>query len=129
MASTVSYTSQAISGYNSSPPADDGTQVASNQVEWQKHLDKIGDPVKTLAEAINTELVTTFAEVVTDIEALQDDLAFRVGVGAVGLLFWQSALPTAWSEGGSHTNHAIRIVSVASGNGGSGGGGGGRGSL
>lgn len=52
------YPSQSISGYNASPPADDGTQVEANKIKWATHKDKLGDPVKTLAEAINTALVT-----------------------------------------------------------------------
>ncbi len=55
------YTSVAISGYNASPPDDDGSQVASNQVEWDKHKTKLGDPVKTLAESINTNVLAAFA--------------------------------------------------------------------
>ena len=51
------YTTQSLSGYNASPPSDDGTVAASNQVSWAKHLSKIGNPLKTLAEAINTQLV------------------------------------------------------------------------
>lgn len=54
---TNPYTSQTISGYNSSPPPDDGSQVASNEITWAKHKDKLGDPVKTLAEAIDTAVV------------------------------------------------------------------------
>ena len=54
------YTGVAISGYNASPPADDGSTVASNQVTWQKHLDKIGDPVKTMSESINGNILTAF---------------------------------------------------------------------
>ena len=56
------YTTQSISGYNSSPPADDGTQVPANLVTWAKHKTKLGDPLKTLAEAINTALVAHFNE-------------------------------------------------------------------
>lgn len=52
------YSTVAISGYNSNPPADDGTQVASNQLQWSKHKTKIGDPLKTATEAINSALVT-----------------------------------------------------------------------
>lgn len=63
MAGNPDYTSQAISGYNSSPPADDGTQVAGNLVKWTQPKEKLGDPLKTLAEAINTEVSTTFGEV------------------------------------------------------------------
>jgi len=54
------YTSQSISGFNANPPADDGSQVAANRVEWAKHLDKIGTPLKTLIEAINSQNVTAF---------------------------------------------------------------------
>lgn len=52
------YTSQSISGYNSSAPADDGTQNDANKVKWSTIKTKLGDPVKTLAEAMNTALVT-----------------------------------------------------------------------
>lgn len=61
--STIVYTSQTISGYNASPPADDGSQVNSNKLEWAKHKTKLGDPIKTLSEAINTQLVSAFGKV------------------------------------------------------------------
>jgi hypothetical protein len=57
------YTSQAISGYNSSPPPDDGSTGADNETDWSMVKTKIGDPVKTLSEAINTALVAGFAKV------------------------------------------------------------------
>jgi hypothetical protein len=57
------YSSQSISGYNSSPPPDDGSQTAANKVEWAKHKEKIGDPLKTLAEAINSQAVSAFNSV------------------------------------------------------------------
>lgn len=57
------YTSQSISGYNSSPPPDDGSQTAANKVEWAKHKEKIGDPLKALAEAVNSQAVSAFAAV------------------------------------------------------------------
>lgn len=50
------YTSQSISGYNSSPPPDDGSQTSANKVEWAKHKTKLADPIKTLAEAINSQI-------------------------------------------------------------------------
>ena len=55
------YSTVSISGYNSSPPPDDGTQTTANLVQWSKHKTKIGDPIKTLAEAINTQCVNAFA--------------------------------------------------------------------
>jgi len=52
------YSSQATSGYNSSPPPDDGTQVASNLVTWAGVKTKLADVLKTFGEAINTALVS-----------------------------------------------------------------------
>lgn len=82
---TNPYTSQAISGYNASPPPDDGTQTSANQLEWGKHIEKIGDPVKVLSEAINTAMLTAGARLInTDSEednAIAGSLAFT-GVNA-----------------------------------------------
>lgn len=63
------YSSVTVTGYNASPPADDGTQVASNQVTWAKHKGKIGDPLKTAIEAINTALVTDLNYAVRQVTA------------------------------------------------------------
>lgn len=53
------YSSQSATGYNASPPPDDGTTVASNKITWQSTIKaKLADPLKTLADAINTALVT-----------------------------------------------------------------------
>lgn len=52
------YSTVSISGYNAAPPADDGSQVSSNQITWSKHKLKIGDPLKTALESINSGLVT-----------------------------------------------------------------------
>jgi hypothetical protein len=54
------YTTNASSGYNSSPPADDGSQVASNLVKWSTHKTKLTDPLKTFIEEVNTALVAAF---------------------------------------------------------------------
>lgn len=54
------YTSVSVSGYNSSPPADDGSQSASNQIKWSTIKSKLPDPIKTAVEAINSGLATAF---------------------------------------------------------------------
>lgn len=54
---TLIYTTVTISGYNASPPPDDGSQTAANLVQWSKHKTKIGDPIKTGVEAVNTQLL------------------------------------------------------------------------
>lgn len=55
------YTQPSISGYNSSPPPDDGSTTSANQINWQTHLDKIGAPLKTYAEAIDANVLAAFA--------------------------------------------------------------------
>lgn len=60
---TIIYTSQSISGYNSGPPPDDGSTGSDNEITWLKHKTKLADPIKTLAEALNSELVTAFGKI------------------------------------------------------------------
>lgn len=52
------YTTQATSGYNASPPSDDGSTADSNKVKWSTIKTKLSDVLKTFAEAINSQLVT-----------------------------------------------------------------------
>jgi len=47
------YSQPSISGYNASPPADDGTETTANQLTWAKHKTKLADPIKAFAEAID----------------------------------------------------------------------------
>lgn len=51
------YPGNSISGYNSSPPSDDGTVVDSNKVKYSTPKTKLTDPIKTFVEAIETDLV------------------------------------------------------------------------
>lgn len=54
------YTGQSISGYNQSPPEDDGSQTSTNEITWAKHKTKLADPIKTLSEAIDTAVSSAF---------------------------------------------------------------------
>ena len=57
------YVQPSLSGYNASPPADDGTAVTANALKWSKHISKIGDPLKTYSQAIDANLVTAFGKI------------------------------------------------------------------
>lgn len=52
------YSSVSVSSYNANPPSDDGSTSDSNKVKWSTHKTKLGDPLKTAIEAVNTALVT-----------------------------------------------------------------------
>ena len=56
------FSSASRSGYNASPPSDDGTVAASNQVNWSKHKDKLTDPIATQVDDLQTALTTHFNE-------------------------------------------------------------------
>lgn len=59
------YVSQSVpASYNSSPPPDDGSQVANNLVAWVKHIDKIGDPLKTFVQNVNSAISAAFAKTI-----------------------------------------------------------------
>lgn len=56
------FTQVSVTGYNSNPPSDDGAQNAANQITWSKHKTKIGDPLKTAVEDLNTNVYAAFAK-------------------------------------------------------------------
>lgn len=55
----IKYTSISQSGYNALPPPDDGSLIPSNMEKWSDVKTKLGDPVLTLAQGINTALTNT----------------------------------------------------------------------
>ena len=51
------YTTQAVSGLNDDPPDNDGSEVATNLVDWDKHIDEIATPLNNRMTAIDGALV------------------------------------------------------------------------
>lgn len=56
------YDSVSVQNYNPSPPSDDASQVAGNQVQWSKHKTKLSDPLKDAIESINTNVANAFGK-------------------------------------------------------------------
>lgn len=54
------YTTQTVSGFDASPPSDDGTVSAANQVKWSTIKSKLASPLNTWASAVDTALVAAF---------------------------------------------------------------------
>lgn len=67
------YTSVTVTNYNLNPPPDDGSQTPSNEIRWSYHKTKIGDPLKTAIEAVNSGLVTAFGKVAGGVTTVSDD--------------------------------------------------------
>ena len=59
---TNPYISPVISGYNSSPPPDNGTDSKENEIEFKKHLEKLGNPERKYVNDINAELSSAFSQ-------------------------------------------------------------------
>lgn len=57
------YTTVSVTNYNATPPSDDGTQASQNEITWAKHKTKLGDPIKTAVESINTNVLAAFAKI------------------------------------------------------------------
>lgn len=57
------YTSVTVTNYNATPPPDDGSNVSANEITWAKHKTKLGDPLKTAVEAIDTNLLAAFQKI------------------------------------------------------------------
>ena len=54
------YDPPTLTGYNATPPADDGTEVDANKVTWAKIKEKLTDPLKTFVESMNTKVNAAF---------------------------------------------------------------------
>lgn len=69
------YTPVTVLNYNLNPPPDDGTEVPSNEVAWNKHINKIGDPLKDAIESIDANLTAAFAKLLGGggVTAVADD--------------------------------------------------------
>ena len=52
------YSSQSSSGYNASPPVDDGSVTPTNKVSWATIKTKLTDTLKTFVEAVNSAINT-----------------------------------------------------------------------
>lgn len=58
------FTETPIVGYNSNPPPNDGTEVTANTVNWDNHINKIGDPIKNYVSANLSNVSGAFSKVI-----------------------------------------------------------------
>ena len=72
------YTSTSVSGYNSSPPVDDGSQTSANRVKWSTIKTKLSDPLNTFAGAVNTALATAFGKVLGGAGVVSTAISYSV---------------------------------------------------
>ena len=61
---TNPYTTTSVSGFNASAPPNDGTRTSDNKLDWDKHVDKIGTPLKNAVESIDTNVSSAFGDLI-----------------------------------------------------------------
>ena len=82
----MTYTAPTISGYNSTPPTDDGAATEANSVKWATIKNKIGDPLKNYIDGVSSAVAGAFTQLfLGDFEAKSAD--FTVGLTDDGKLF------------------------------------------
>ncbi len=77
---TNPYTEQNDTGFNASPPPDDGSQTSANEITWAGIKTKLADPILAFVEAVDDAVAAAFAKVInTDADennAMGGSLAF-----------------------------------------------------
>lgn len=110
------YTQVSVVNYNASPPADDDSQVASNAVEWQKHLDKIGGPLKTAIEAVDSNVSSAFGKILGNtITSQAGNYTLLASDQGKFLEFTATATLTLLAAATAGTNFAIGVVNNGTG--------------
>ena len=80
------YSKPTISGYNSNPPPDDDSTTSGNAVSWDKHVNKLAGPIKTLVDSINTG-VDTLADSLFGKAVTAQSANFNLATSDYGKLF------------------------------------------
>lgn len=106
------YETQTLTGYNSSPPSDDGSSTESNKVYWATIKSKLPDPLKAQIAAIDTALVdfvdtgpiaksTAYTTTAADhLKTIECNGTFTVTLAAVASVY---------------AGYAIRVINVGTG--------------
>lgn len=111
------YTATSVSGYNSSPPADDGSTSESNKIKWSTIKTKLPDPIKTALESIDTKLTTwaaygpTSVAEATTIAASHNEKFIEVTSACTMTLTDASTLAAGWMA--YIVNSSSGIVTIA----------------
>lgn len=118
----MSYTEVAVADYNATPPTDDGSSAAANQITWAGIKTKLGDPINTAIASVNTNvssacgsldssITTAEANITTISSSISSDSSVLGAPSATELFFVQTSAPTGWTKTTTHNDKAIRLVS------------------
>jgi len=109
----MAYTEVAVSGYNATPPPDDGSTGSDNQVTWAAIKTKLGDPLNTAIASINTNASSEFSSQGSRLDTLEGYSVTSTLYAPTGtvMLFRQTSAPTGWTKDTTNYNdHALRVT-------------------
>lgn len=107
----MTYVAPSISGYNATPPSDDGAATTSNRIDWSKIKTKLTDPIKNYADSISSAISSAFSGVL--LGRIEDKaVGFSVALSDSGKVFRCTAALTvtlaAATDLGSGFSFSIR---------------------
>lgn len=103
------YSPVTVIGFNANPPADDGTAVITNEVEWAKHIEKIGTPLKNAIESIDSNVEDVILDIEADVAVLQANLTAPSGT----VMIFGGAAPSGWTTQNVYDDYGLRLVGTA----------------
>lgn len=103
----MAYSSVSISGYNSSPPPDDGSQTEANKVCWSKIKEKLTDPLKTALESINSQVASELTSIASTYLSNADTIYFQATGSATSVVAstWTKLEPATEELESSHDDY------------------------
>ena len=99
----ATYTAPTLTNYNDNPPTNDGSEDnANNLVDWDRHIDEIGDPIKNYVTATNTAVSSVISEINNGTWIVATDTAYGAdNTGATDAVSGiQAAINAASAAGG-----------------------------
>lgn len=82
----MTFTAPTISGYNSSPPSDDGTVSEANRIKWATIKSKLADPIKNFVDSLSAATSTAFTGLFLS-DVSDQAVSFSVGTADDGKFF------------------------------------------
>lgn len=101
MSLTNPFSAVTVSGYNASPPPDDGSQTVANQITWDKTKTKLADPVKTAVEGLSSAMVAGGAKTINTDADQNNQMAGSLGFTSSELTI------SGFSVTGARSHHTI----------------------
>lgn len=119
----TAYSEVTVASYNATPPTDDGSSGAANEINWAKVKTKLGDPLNTAIAAIDANFQTSSDSIDSDLTTSNSTLTSldstmsgysggnSLNAPATTACLFGTSAPTGWTRSTTHNNKALRLVS------------------